>query len=278
MRFILVLLYLILSFGLASAQSADDGTYKTVQAADKQACHDACFADLQCRGYAFMQPDVRKPAGACRLNDGGGSDPLFELPPPEPEIDDGTYREIDVTSKEACDALCADDLKCRGWSYRQPDTRSPAAVCRLNNGFGAQPLFPPTPPAPWDLKTAEADLNAYRRSEGLGEVTLNAKLIAASQAHSDDLSQTGNAAHEGSDGLFHDARLQRAGYDFRLALENVATGQRSWDAALQGWKDSPGHNANLLNPDVTEFGIALTYEPRTTYLTYWTMVLASPLR
>ena len=191
--------------------------------------------------------------------------------------DDGTYKTLDVISVESCKQSCNDDLKCRGFSYRQPDTRVPTAQCYLNNGFGEQPLFPPTPPSPWDLKTALKDVNTYRAQHKVNPLKLNRQLITASQAHSNDLAHFGGAAHEGSDGKFHDTRLDRVQYAFSISLENVATGQRSWETALQGWKDSPGHNANLLNPDVTEIGISLTYEPKTTYLTYWTMLLAAPL-
>ena len=34
---------------------------------------------------------------------------------------------------------------------------------------------------------------------------------------------------------------------------------------------------NLLRPDVSEFGIALVYEPSTTYSTYWAMLVAEPM-
>ena len=202
---------------------------------------------------------------------------IFAIPAISAQSSDGTYETVIVQSTQACEKICADDLKCRGWSYTQPDTRFPTAECRLNNGFGDKPLFPPTPPAPWDLETAKRDLNAYRASKGLSPLTLNPMLIAASQSHSDDLASTGNAAHKGSDGLFHDSRVKAQGYDFSTAAENVATGQRSWETAFKAWQDSPGHDANLLAADVTEFGVALTYEPKTTYLTYWTMVLAAPL-
>lgn len=202
---------------------------------------------------------------------------LTAMPASSAQTHDGTYQTVIVKSTEACAALCKDDLKCRGWSYMQPDTRFPTAECRLNNGFGETPLFPPTPPAPWDLQTALSDLNAYRAQNGLAPLTLNAKLTAASQSHSDDLASFGGAAHKGSDGLFHDSRVKREGYNFSMAAENVATGQRSWDAAFKAWQESPGHNKNLLADNATEIGIALTYEPKTTYLTYWTMVLAAPL-
>lgn len=193
------------------------------------------------------------------------------------QTDNGTYKTVTVTSTQACGEICEADLKCRGWSYMQPDTRYPQAECRLNNGFGEEPLFPPTPPAPWNLETALSELNAYRAQNGLSALALNDKLIAASQKHSDDLASFGGAAHKGTDGKFHDTRVKREGYNFSTAAENVATGQRSWEAAFKAWQESPGHNKNLLAPDVTELGVALTYEPKTTYLTYWTMVLAAPL-
>lgn len=192
-------------------------------------------------------------------------------------VNDGTYKTFDVKSPEECRAICEDDLKCRGWTLLQPDTRYPDSQCSLNDGLAAQTPFPATPPEPLDMTLAEAELNAYRAQYGLNPVTLNAQLIAASQVHSDDLAQMGAAQHEGSDGSDFSQRAERIGYTFRIGAENVATGQKSWDKAFEGWKNSPGHNANLLLPDVTEFGIALTYEPTTTYLTYWTMVLGAPL-
>lgn len=192
-------------------------------------------------------------------------------------VTDGTYKVHQVNSQEECRAYCEGDNLCRGWVYAQADVRFPQAECRLNDGGGAAPLFAPVPPTPLDLDRAEAELNQYRASHGLSPVKLNTQLIAASQKHSDDLSIRGEASHTGADGFGHDTRVKREGYIFSTAAENVATGQKSWDDAFQGWKDSPGHNANLLAKDVTEFGVALTYNPDTTYMTYWTMVLAAPL-
>jgi uncharacterized protein YkwD len=175
---------------------------------------------------------------------------------------------VTVSSQQDCAAACAASVpSCQSWAYHQPDTRKPIASCRME--------IPP-PPAPWNAKTALSELNDYRAEYGLNPLTLSDKLMNASQAHSDDISVTGAAGHAGSDGKFHDSRLERVNYVFSISAENVATGQNSWDIAFQAWKDSPGHNKNLLLPNVTELGIALTYEPSTKYMTYWTMVLAAP--
>ena len=191
--------------------------------------------------------------------------------------DDGTYKTVAVSRPEECSELCKADTKCRGAVTYQPDVTKPDAVCRLNNGFGANPVFPQVEPEPLDVTLAVNELNIYRAQNGLGPVTLNAKLSEASRIHSADLAQAGIISHEGTDGSTHGDRAHRVGYNFTIAGENVATGQRSWDAVFQAWKDSPGHNENLLRPDVSEFGIALVYEPKTTYSTYWAMLVAEPM-
>ena len=41
-----------------------------------------------------------------------------------------------------------------------------------------------------------------------------------------------------------------AGYNAKVAAENVGTGQASLDEVIKGWQQSPGHNKNLLLADV----------------------------
>lgn len=190
---------------------------------------------------------------------------------------DGVYLETTVSSFEDCEALCKADRKCRGAEAMQPDTRYPVMQCKLNDGFGEKSPFPNIAPTPLDINIALADFNTYRASHNLSPVVLNTKLNQASLIHARDLAKHGIIAHEGTDGSHHGDRVQRQGYVFTLAAENVATGQKSWDSAFKAWQDSPGHNKNLLLEDVTDFGIALVYEPTTTYQTYWAMLVAIPM-
>ena len=71
--------------------------------------------------------------------------------------------------------------------------------------------------------------------------------------------------------------MKRAGYNARLAAENVGTGQVTFDEVLKGWKDSPGHNKNLLLGDATHMGIALVHVEKTEFKTFWTLVIGAPL-
>ena len=131
-------------------------------------------------------------------------------------------------------------------------------------------------PASVDPGTAAREISAYRQSHGLPAVTLDPKLMAIANSHSQAMARTGKMAHvvrgEGS----FERRLTAGGYDAAIAAENVAAGHRNLDEALAGWKASPGHNANLLKPGVTQMGIAVAFSPNSKYGNFWTVVLATP--
>ena len=191
--------------------------------------------------------------------------------------DDGTYAIHPVQSVEACTALCNADELCRGSLVYQNDITKPDMVCHLNDGFGTNPAFPQEAPEALDYDQALSDLNAYRRSNGLQPLIYNQKLNRASEVHAQDIASAGILSHTGTDGSSSGDRIQRQGYYPSIAGENAASGQKSWERVFDGWKNSPGHNENLLRDDVSEFGIALAYEPTTAHSTYWVMLVAAPL-
>ncbi len=71
------------------------------------------------------------------------------------------------------------------------------------------------------------------------------------------------------------ARLLAAGLDTPRAAENLGGGYYSLDEAFAGWRASPQHDANLLMPQATRFGIAIAKDPRTRLRVYWAMELAA---
>ena len=128
-----------------------------------------------------------------------------------------------------------------------------------------------------DTERALSAINAYRSENGLKPLKLNAKLSAAAKAHSRDLSKWDRISHYGSDGSNPWDRVKRTGYKPRLAAENVGTGQISFDEVMRGWKDSEGHNKNLLLADAREAGLALVHDPRTEFKSFWTLVLGTQM-
>jgi uncharacterized protein YkwD len=127
-----------------------------------------------------------------------------------------------------------------------------------------------------DAERARDLVNAFRRQNGLRPLKLQPALTEAARAHSRDLAKWDRISHFGSDGSNPWDRVKRAGYNARLAAENVGTGQATLDEVMTGWEASPGHKKNLLIPDAEHMGIALVQDPKTEFKTFWTLVIASP--
>lgn len=128
-----------------------------------------------------------------------------------------------------------------------------------------------------DPEEAREVINRYRASRGLKPLTLNARLSEAARGHSADLARLDRISHKGSDGTNPWNRVENAGYKPKLAAENVGAGQRSLAEVMRGWQESKGHDRNLLLPDATQMGIALVKNPSSSYGTFWTLVLATPM-
>lgn len=108
-------------------------------------------------------------------------------------------------------------------------------------------------------------------------VVWNDALGAAALAHSRDMAARRHFGHQGSDGSMVASRATRAGYSWRLVGENIAAGQTSAAEAVAGWIDSPGHCANLMNPQFTEMGAGYEISrARLPGFVYWTQVFGVP--
>jgi len=125
------------------------------------------------------------------------------------------------------------------------------------------------------LDPAEAAkmLTAYRASHGLGAVRLDPALTAMAQRQADAMVAANELSHNVA-GSFT-SRVFAAKLDTPRAAENLGGGYYSLDEAFAGWRHSPEHNANLLMPQATRFGIAIAKDPRTSLRVYWAMELAA---
>ena len=113
-------------------------------------------------------------------------------------------------------------------------------------------------------------VNAERDKAGCSPVTVDAKLTKAAQDHSQDMADHTNMSHTGSDGSSMSDRLARVGYRFSTAGENVAAGYGTPESVMDGWMNSPGHKANILNCAFKEIGIGLAGPGN-----YWTQNFGS---
>jgi uncharacterized protein YkwD len=128
-----------------------------------------------------------------------------------------------------------------------------------------------------DPNAARDLVNAYRKQHGLKPLKLNAALTEAAKMHCRDLAKWDRISHYGSDGSNPWDRVKRAGYNPKVAAENVGTGQATIEEVIKGWETSPGHNKNLLLAEADQMGIALVQDSKTEFKTFWTLVVGSSL-
>ena len=113
-------------------------------------------------------------------------------------------------------------------------------------------------------------LNAYRAANGLAAVEFDVRLFRAARDHNTDMRRNiKTLSHTGSNGSSMSDRIAAQGFRACAAAENIARGQRSVDAVFTSWRNSDGHNKNMLNPRMRSVGVH--YQPKGNY---WTLVLA----
>ncbi|KAJ0405817.1 hypothetical protein ATCC90586_008471 [Pythium insidiosum] len=110
-------------------------------------------------------------------------------------------------------------------------------------------------------------VNAERANVGLPQLCYNKKLNAAAQAHSEDQARYKQMTHTGSDGSSLGQRVTAQNFVWSNVGENVAAGQRDVASVMEGWMNSPGHRANILNKEFKFFGMGYSTGGETPYWT-----------
>jgi uncharacterized protein YkwD len=121
--------------------------------------------------------------------------------------------------------------------------------------------------------------NDVRAANGLHALTTNSALQATAQLQSVNMAEQDFFSHTGQDGLMAWDRALIEGYNYQTIGENIAAGQLTPEEVVQGWVNSPGHLANILNPRFTEIGVGYQYLQNDTgvinYHHYWTQVFGT---
>ena len=98
-------------------------------------------------------------------------------------------------------------------------------------------------------------VNAQRAKNGKSALTLNQSLCASARVRASEIAKDGCFSHTRPDdsGCF----TAISGVSYRTAGENIAMGTWGYygvDEIMDGWMNSEGHRANILNGDFSEVG------------------------
>ncbi|MDJ0464020.1 sigma-70 family RNA polymerase sigma factor [Streptomyces sp. H27-C3] len=134
-----------------------------------------------------------------------------------------------------------------------PSKASPRPVSSPDPRPSAQPGAAPSSFA----QQVTALVNTERGKKGCGRVSQNSRLDTAGQRHSEDMAARDYFDHTSPDGRDPGDRVTAAGYTWTTYGENIARGQKTPASVMQGWMDSPGHRANILNCSFKEIGLGV---------------------
>jgi uncharacterized protein YkwD len=114
-----------------------------------------------------------------------------------------------------------------------------------------------------DVRDVEQELfrlvNEARRAQSRSPVASHPDLASVARAHSRDMVDHHFVGHTSPTTGTASDRLARAGVRSGLVLENIGRGYSAAEIH-RGLLESPGHRANLVNPDVTHVGVGVVAE------------------
>jgi len=165
---------------------------------------------------------------------------------------------------------------------RFPKTRLSRTKALILLAVAAAALLLALLPALASAQTYSADeltfiqlINNYRQSEGLSTLLLSDAISDAATKHSSDMAKYNFFSHYSVQSAYFPVgsspwdRMRLCGYPYNTDMgENIAAGDATAQAVFEAWKSSPGHNANMLDPNYKVIGIGLVTGGSYGY--YWT--------
>lgn len=99
--------------------------------------------------------------------------------------------------------------------------------------------------------------NQVRNAHQRITLAVSGKLDSSAQYKSDDMASKEYFAHTYDNKSVSDW-LNKAGYNYEVAGENLAVGYATAEEVVSAWVKSPAHYANLVDTDYKDFGVGLT--------------------
>lgn len=127
-----------------------------------------------------------------------------------------------------------------------------------------------------DEKTEDTDLNSFekevvrltniaREKNGLTPLQIDQKLSDVARLKSQDMADNRYFAHQSPRYGSPFDMMKSFGVTYKAAGENIARGQGSPEEVVNGWMNSPGHRANILNSSFTHIGVGFVEDGK-----HWT--------
>jgi uncharacterized YkwD family protein len=117
-------------------------------------------------------------------------------------------------------------------------------------------------------------VNQERQKAGLQPLKINMSLDNMAQVKAEDMRDHHYFDHNSPTYGSPFDMMTKFGIHYSYAGENIAAGQPDAATVMKEWMNSPGHRANILNPNYTEIGIGVAHGG--SYGTYWVQEFIRP--
>ena len=185
--------------------------------------------ESECSGGDCGNSEVKEPE--CAGGDCGNGEVK------EPECAGGDCGNGEVKEPECPDGNCGQDVE--NQAQEQPDAGQTVDLTQMSYAEQILQL-----------------VNIERAKVGLHALTLDEKLSGAAQVRAGEIRTS--FSHTRPDGRSFSSVLTDRGIRYMSAGENIAWGQRSAQEVMDGWMNSEGHRANILNAGFTKLGVGHT--------------------
>ncbi|WP_432667620.1 SafA/ExsA family spore coat assembly protein [Wukongibacter baidiensis] len=116
--------------------------------------------------------------------------------------------------------------------------------------------------------------NLERQKAGLPAYSHNWQLSRVARYKSEDMANRGYFSHTSPTYGSPFQMMKNFKIKYSAAGENIAMGQRTAQAVVQGWMNSSGHRANILSRNFTQIGVGYAKNSKGTI--YWTQMFIRP--
>ena len=113
-------------------------------------------------------------------------------------------------------------------------------------------------------------VNEIRAENGLKALTYDWELGRVARFKSQDMKDNNYFSHNSPVYGTPFQMIKNFGISYRSAGENIARGYATPQAVVNGWMNSPGHRANILNAGYTRIGVGYVADGN-----YWTQMFIS---
>lgn len=113
-------------------------------------------------------------------------------------------------------------------------------------------------------------VNAERTARGLSPLTVDWQLARVARYKSQDMRENHYFSHTSPVYGSPFQMIKSFGISYRSAGENIAKGYKTPESVVNGWMNSPGHRANILNASFTKIGVGYVASGN-----YWTQMFIS---